>query len=180
MTIDTKQLRADALGLAGRFFYDAERGDIAYIAKDCDDRTCDCEKKLNSDGDQDCAFSIADGLDDHVAESLVRVLNAAGPLLDELEAAKAESKALRESLIHACDLLHASQDNERQLRAMRQTANMLSLPFSHDRVQEKYNEWESNEALRSQLAAVTKARDEACDWLADMVGDRDDREEFDG
>ena len=82
-------------------------------------------------------------------------------LLDECEAAKAESKALRESLIHACDLQHASQDNERQLRAMRQTANMLSLPFSHDRVQEKYNERERNEALRSQLAAEQRERDAA-------------------
>ena len=146
MTIDTKQLRADALGLAGRFFYDAERGDIAYIAKDCDDRTCDCEKKLNSDGDQDCAFSIADGLDDHVAEPLVRMLNAVGPLLDELAAVKAECERLRRD-----NDSWSGSDLERQLSD-----------------------------ARSQLAAVTKARDEACDWLADMVGDRDDREEFDG
>lgn len=74
------RLREDVRGFAGRFFYDAERGDIAYIAKRCDDRTCDCEENLNSDGEQDCSVSIAEIVD--AGEPIARMLNAVGQLLD--------------------------------------------------------------------------------------------------
>ena len=80
------QVRELLDGFTGRFFYDAESGDIGWIAKDCDDRTCDCERKTNSDGDQDCSHSLSDWEgEDHINEPLVRMLNAVPELLAEVE-----------------------------------------------------------------------------------------------
>jgi len=72
-------------GFRGRFFYDAERGDLAYIAKDCDGRVCDCERKTNSDGDQDCSVCIGDM--DHgedTGEPIAKMLNLVPALLSEV------------------------------------------------------------------------------------------------
>lgn len=81
-----KRLRAHVNGFRGRFFYDAERGDIAWIAKACDDKHCDCERKVNADGDQDCAYSLYDWEgEDHINEPIVEMLNAVPALLDEVE-----------------------------------------------------------------------------------------------
>lgn len=81
---DRQRLRADVAGFAGRFFYDVERGDLAFVAAKCEARECDCPPSYNSDGDIDCSVSLNDP-DEHVGESLARMLNAVGPLLDELD-----------------------------------------------------------------------------------------------
>lgn len=96
--IDTSKLRADVGGFTGRFFYDEECGDIAYIAEDCDNKQCDCEEKLNADGDQDCSVSLLDdtGNVDDIGEPIVRMLNAVGPLLDTIEALRAEVERLKQ------------------------------------------------------------------------------------
>lgn len=97
---DWKKLREDVRGMSGRFFYDAERGDIGYIAKDCDDKTCDCEVKKNADGDQDCSVSVFDDFqgEEHICELLAGMLNAVGPLLDENDSLRAELAATRREL----------------------------------------------------------------------------------
>lgn len=68
-----------------------------------------------------------------------------------------ERDAFRSSLMHACELRQASHENERQLWAMRQTANWLGAPFSHERVQEKYEEWASVEYELSSAIAARQA-----------------------
>jgi hypothetical protein len=86
VTFDVKRAREICDGFRGRFFYDAERGDIGYIAKDCDDKVCDCEVHLNADGDQDCAHSLFDWEhEDHINEPLVQMLNTLPAALDEIE-----------------------------------------------------------------------------------------------
>ena len=80
------RIKRDIDGFHGRFFYDAESGDIGWIAKDCDERTCDCEEKLNADGDQDCSHSLSDWEgEDHINEPIVRILNAVPALIAEVE-----------------------------------------------------------------------------------------------
>lgn len=75
---------------------------------------------------------------------------------DELRARVAELEkerdALRDSLIHACELRRVTHEHERQLWAIRQAANHTAKPFSHDWVEEKYNEWPS------EIERLTKAR----------------------
>lgn len=87
----------------------------------------------------------------------------AGPMLEALVAALAavekERDALRSSLMHACELQEENYKNRRQLWAMRQTANLLSLPFSHERVQEKYDELERAEALKT-IGSIRRLLDE--------------------
>lgn len=89
----------------------------------------------------------------------------------------AEIKAFRQSLMHACELRQATNDNERQLWAMRQTADRLSERFSHERVQAKYAEYASDESplhvaraeidvLRQECRELTAQRDAACSALA--------------
>ena len=96
MTLDPAKLRAVAAGFPGRFFYDAERGDLAFIAKECDEGQCDCEQKLNSDGDQDCSVCIGD-IDhgENTGSPIAAMLNAVPALLDECE-------RLRKLCEHAC------------------------------------------------------------------------------
>lgn len=78
----------DDHGFEGRFFYDAERGDIGWIAKDCDDKQCVCEVKTNADGDQDCSHSLYDWEgEDHINEPIVRMLNRHHALSEQLMAA---------------------------------------------------------------------------------------------
>ena len=153
---DTKQLRADALGFSGRFFYDGERGDIAWIAAECDARTCDCEEKPNSDGDQDCSISLIDGLDDHVAEPMARMLNAVRPLLDELEAAKALLSTIKPdqpATQYQCVACNATMRTWRDFPEYQHVdcGGLVRLRALIER-----------DALRSQLAAVTEALNEAC------------------
>lgn len=81
--LDIKAARELANAWRGRFFYDEERGDLAYIAKDCDDRQCDCEIRRNADGDQDCAESVED-IDDGLAE-VAKMLALVPQLLDRVE-----------------------------------------------------------------------------------------------
>lgn len=94
MTVDVEAIRAAARGFTGRFFYDPERGDLAFIAAECDERTCDCERKLNSDGEQDCSVSLAD-YDEEVGESMAVMLNAVRPLLAAYEQACGERDEFR-------------------------------------------------------------------------------------
>lgn len=96
MTLDVKALRELADGFRGRFFADAERGDIGYIAKQCDDKQCDCEVRANADGDQDCSRSIYDWEGEHhINEPIAQMLNAVGPLCDEVERLRAECHGRR-------------------------------------------------------------------------------------
>lgn len=83
---DRQRLRADVAGFAGRFFYDAERSDLAFVAARCEARECDCPPSYNSDGEIDCSRCIGfleDG--EAVGEPMARMLNAVGPLLDEVD-----------------------------------------------------------------------------------------------
>ncbi len=91
--IDVEKLRRDCDGFRGRFFYDAEHGDLGYIAKDCDDRQCDCERNLDSDGNQDCSVSIADV--DDVYEPIAGMLNAVPALIAEIEQLRVERDTAR-------------------------------------------------------------------------------------
>lgn len=98
MTLDLKRARAASDGFRGRFFYDAERGDIGWIAEACDDKQCDCEVKVNADGDQDCSHSLHDWEgDDHINEPIVEMLNALPQSLAEIE-------RLRALAMEACDI----------------------------------------------------------------------------
>lgn len=93
---DIQQARRLRDGFRGRFFYDAERDDIGYIRKECDDKRCDCEQKLNADGDQDCSISVASSTwDDHVAEGIVAMLNAFPALLDEVERLRSDEATMK-------------------------------------------------------------------------------------
>jgi len=75
----------DADGFNGRFFFDPERGDIGYIAKACDERRCDCGRKLNADGDQDCSHSLSDWEgEEHLCEPIANLLNFAISLAPSL------------------------------------------------------------------------------------------------
>lgn len=96
MSIDIKQLRADVAGFNGRFFYDAEHGDIAYIARECDEKQCECPRRPNPDGDQDCSVSIND-FDEAVFEPIARVLNST-------RAALARIAELERLVVEACEL----------------------------------------------------------------------------
>jgi hypothetical protein len=105
---DPAGLRGLCDGFRGRFFYDAERGDIGYIAKACDDKQCDCEVKVNADGDQDCSHSLSDWEgEDHLCEPIAQMLNAIPGLLDEVG-------RLRSLLVEACDigLPHAERNGD--------------------------------------------------------------------
>ena len=124
--MNVKRAKADAAGFAGRFFYDGERGDIGWIAKKCDDRQCDCERKVNADGDQDCSHSLSDWEgEDHICEPIVRMLNGYGEAIAEIDrlnayvahndeeyrtmkevlrAEHAECQRLRGLLVEACDI----------------------------------------------------------------------------
>lgn len=104
-------LRALVAGFRGRFFFDAERGDLAYLAKECEAQQCECERKTNSDGDQDCSLSLGvlDGIDDAM-EPIAEMLNAVPALVDRVEALERE-----------CENVGKGQDraerNERELHA---------------------------------------------------------------
>ena len=96
MKADITQVRSDLDGFTGRFFYDAERGDIGWIAADCDAKHCDCEVKLNADGDQDCSHSLSDWEgEDHINEPIVRMLNAVPELLAEVERLRESIRLVR-------------------------------------------------------------------------------------
>lgn len=113
---DLKAIRDAARGFSGRFFFDAEAEDIGYIAKNCDERTCDCEQKLNSDGEQDCSIQIADYMEEHVAEPMVAMLNAVPRLLDEVERLRAElstAETAGKILGQAYDEVDAERDSLR-------------------------------------------------------------------
>jgi hypothetical protein len=140
MTIDTKQLRADVAGFNGRFFWDAECADLAYIAKFCDDRQCDCPRRRNPDGDQDCSVPIGGvgGVDETVGEPVARMLNAVGPLLDEVE-------RLRELIDPFYE--HADEHKSEVIASLGTAIG---------------KQGELVATLQEQLAAMTAARNEAC------------------
>lgn len=95
MSALVRRAREVLSGFNGRFFFDEERGDLAYIAKACDDRQCSCEEKLNADGDQDCSICIGDmnhGAD--TGEPIAKALNLVPALaarVEELERLLAEA-----------------------------------------------------------------------------------------
>lgn len=103
---DRARLVEFARGFRGRFFFDEERGDVAFIAKDCEDRQCDCEVKTTSDGDQDCSVSLYD-IDD-VGELVASVLSALPELLAENEAKDAAMELMLYALVNARTKLIAS------------------------------------------------------------------------
>lgn len=97
------KLRAVVHGFRGRFFFDAERGDLAFIAEECEAQQCECERKTNSDGDQDCSLSVGDmdaDIDD-VGEPIAEMLNALPVLLDEVERLAAAHERVRDELMAA-------------------------------------------------------------------------------
>lgn len=66
-----------------------------------------------------------------------------------------ERDALRASLVHACELQKETYENRRELWAMRQTANLTSLPFTHERVMDKYNELGEQSDCIAECARLT-------------------------
>ncbi len=108
---DIKAARALSDGFRGRFFCDHERGDFGFIAKDCDDHQCDCARNINEDGDQDCALSLSEEIEPHVAEPIAEMLNAYPTLLDRVEALE---DGLREACNWIADL--SSEDSRLVLR----------------------------------------------------------------
>jgi chromosome segregation ATPase len=136
----------DERGFEGRFFYDAERGDIGWIAKACDDKQCDCERKLNADGDQDCSHSLSDWEgEDHICEPIVNMLNRNPQVASMLRAAVARVEEL-----------------EAETRAVRMTeADLVRMPMSdldHHKA-ELLAMLTDRDSLRAKLAEVTKERD---------------------
>ena len=84
-------------------------------------------------------------------------------LKSKLAEVERERTELRESLIHAVDLRTACHENERQLWAMRQTANYLGAPFSHEGVQAKYdqlceNQTDVEKRLSSALSELAQVK----------------------
>lgn len=101
--LDLSAVRAHVDGFRGRFFYDAEYGDLACIAKDCDD--CACDHPRNRDGDPDCVMSLDGPLDEHVGQPIAEMLNAIPALLELVEEQGKELSELRKALLHACSAL---------------------------------------------------------------------------
>lgn len=93
---------------------------------------------------------------------------------DKCESLKEEVADLRASLIHAVDLQRASQDNGRQLSAMRHVANSLSVPFSHARVQERYDSYKVDERISRvsdvERDALVKLNDFLQSYAEECVG----------
>lgn len=86
MKPDITKIRKHADGFRGRFFFDAERGDLAYLADECERKECDCEPSYNADGDIDCSTCIGfmeDG--ENMGEPIADMLNAVSGLLVECE-----------------------------------------------------------------------------------------------
>jgi hypothetical protein len=168
--VNVKELRKDCDGFKGRFFYDGERGDLAYIAKDCDDRQCDCEVKTNSDGDQDCSESIADI--DEAWEPIARMLNALPEALDEIERLRAgmgddTATLYAENLLlfrREIDLVTKERDEARALKVPASATEVLRVQMlaatavaeRDESVAETASLRASNERLRTLLV-------EACD-----------------
>lgn len=84
----------------------------------------------------------------YLALELIRELRHHRSRALSAEDVRAENAELRDSLILACELQRASHDNARQLSAMRYVANARSAPFSHARVQERYEEYVKDETPR--------------------------------
>lgn len=97
--------------------------------------------------------------------------------LADIEAKDAEIQAMRESLIHACDLRIRTRDDEDQIYAIRATANWKGAPFTHDRVQAKYDEITADDAakLRTEVERLRAALVEACDIANDKRSPADAR-----
>lgn len=163
MTLTKDQLaeaRRDVAGFQGRFFYDAERGDIGYVAKKCDERQCDCEQKLNSDGDQDCSVEIASACDDETAEPMVRMLNAFPALLAHID--ELANERIADAVVAAFPRIQElTTDRDRlagEASEHEEAARLLA---------EKYIEADhrltivtaDRASLAAQLAAVTRERD---------------------
>jgi hypothetical protein len=88
---------------------------------------------------------------------------------ETIAALRAEVADLRWSLLSVVDMRFSCRDDARQLRAYREIANYLTVPFSCGRVQAAYNERVATDTemeterdlLRADLARVTAERDEA-------------------
>lgn len=91
--LDLEAAAKIADGFRGRFFFDCERGDLAFIAEACDDGRCDCPAMPNSDGDQDCSVSVGDmdGDIDDVGEPIAAMLNALPAALAEIRELRAQA-----------------------------------------------------------------------------------------
>lgn len=156
--IDLGAIRAASNGLTGRFFSDPERGDIGYIAKVCDERRCDCERRVNADGDQDCSHSLYDWAgEDHLNETVALMLNAVPALVARVEELEAKNGRLREDLDHA-----TAADGDWLSKASRRMCETVM----GDR-----------EALRDRVRQLRALLREACrmfDDLAEYTGDAND------
>ncbi len=166
-TSTLQKLREHTRGFTGRFFYDAERGDIAYIAKKCDERTCDCERKLNSDGEQDCSVSIGD-YDEEVAEPIVAMLNAvpAVPaLLAEIEQLQRDNASWANS-----DFERQLSDANAEIERLRVLVQMQG-DAAHRERDEARAEAERLDAALSEEIDERDARLKQIDDIADALGD---------
>ncbi len=76
-TTSVDELRDAINGWAGTFHF--EDGVLGFFADACRKGECDCS--LN-----ECGYTIAEQLDDHVGESLAVLLNAPRVLLDGVDA----------------------------------------------------------------------------------------------
>lgn len=69
-----------------------------------------------------------------------------------------ENQELRDALMRACELREASHENERQLWAFRQAANMFSQPFSYERVMSYHDAWPAEVERLSRAKTLALAR----------------------
>lgn len=144
---ELKKLRELARGYSGRFFYDHERSDVGYIAKKCDEKRCDCEQKLNPDGDQDCSELVCEFMDEHSGPPLVEMLNAVTPLLDEIERLRKSDDEMGLAAIQA----HAEYKERRNAQfAAYEFAHRATIAYLLDRA-EQYGNSSGYRALFDEL-----------------------------
>lgn len=75
-------------------------------------------------------------------------------LAEEVLRAAKEIFELRESLMHACALALGQWRQRDQIWAMRQAANQLNVPFSHDEVQRRFEELTADDKPDPDVAAA--------------------------
>jgi hypothetical protein len=138
---DLDALEQIANGWRGRFAFDGEREDLIFINADCDAKECDCEVKLNSDGDQDCSVEV-DDIDD-AGPDVATMLNALPALVAEVRRLEQRQQELLQTIRN----LSATVPYPEEQR----TASVLIAEVG---------------TLRSELAAERDAHHATCDALA--------------
>lgn len=119
--LDLDNLRRLVAGWDGRFFHDVVRGDIAFVAADCEAKHCDCEVKHDSDGEQDCSVSVAAvdcGDVDDVGEPLATMLNALPGILADHARLTREVEAERDAHHATCVALARERAEVARLTAL--------------------------------------------------------------